>query len=215
MELTKSTQSKYTAFVDRHIVAAGSLGEVSARIRQTLDERHLARLLIFDDRTGSQVDLDPRDEPEEPVYESAEPSENAASEEQDAKPTAKVGRPKLGVVSGEVTLLPRHWDWLKSQPGGASVTLRKLVEEARRAGEEQAKKREAQEAAYRFMTAIAGDFDGYEEALRELYAGNRERFERCIANWGTDVARYASLLAAEAFAKSDQRGEKTHEADRR
>lgn len=213
MELTTSTRPKYTAFVDRHIVAAGSLGEVSARVRQTLDERRLARLLIFDDHTGIQIDFDPREEPEESVYESAEPMANSEDEDREAKPAAKVGRPKLGVVSGEVTLLPRHWDWLKSQPGGASVTLRKLVEEARRAGEEQAKKREAQEAAYRFMTAIAGDFDGYEEALRELYAGNRKGFEHCIAKWEPDVARYASQLAEEAFAESDQRGGEEDDRD--
>lgn len=215
MEPKKRTQPKYTAFVDRHIVAAGSLREISVRVRQTLDERRLARLLIFDDRTGSQIDFDPRGEPEEPIYESAAPVEQAANEDQEDKPAAKVGRPKLGVVSGEVTLLPRHWEWLKSQPGGASVTLRKLVEEARRAGEEQAKKREAQEAAYRFMTAIAGDFDGYEEALRELYAGNRAGFERCLAKWEPDVARYASRLAAEAFAEPEQRGGEANDTDRR
>lgn len=215
MERKKSTEQEYTVFVDRHIVAAGSLREVSVRVRQTLDERRLARLLIFDDRTGSQIDFDPRSEPEEPVYESAAPVEQAANEDQEVKPAAKVGRPKLGVVSGEVTLLPRHWEWLKSQPGGASVTLRKLVEEARRAGEEQTKKREAQEAAHRFMTAIAGDLDGYEEALRELYAGNREEFERCLAKWEPDVTRYASRLAAKAFAESEQRGEDTDDTDRR
>ncbi|MFY0534142.1 DUF2239 family protein [Nannocystis pusilla] len=29
------------------------------------------------------------------------------------------GRPKLGVVSREVSLLPRHWEWLERQPSGS------------------------------------------------------------------------------------------------
>ena len=87
------------------------------------------------------------------------------------------GRPKLGVVAREVTLLPRHWDWLNSQSGGASVALRKLVEAARLAGDDKDRTRHAQEAAYRFMTALAGNLPGYEEATRALYAADPARFD--------------------------------------
>ena len=104
------------------------------------------------------------------------------------------GRPKLGVTAREVTLLPRHWEWLAAQPGGASVTLRKLVEEARRASGAQQKVRQAQEAAYRFMSAMAGDFPGFEEATRALFADDRNRFEQHMAEWPVDIRNYALRL---------------------
>jgi hypothetical protein len=109
------------------------------------------------------------------------------------------GRPKLGVVAREVTLLPRHWQWLNAQPGGASVTLRKLVELARRSTRDSDRARQAQEAAYRFMTAMAGNEPGYEEATRALFAADRERYEALIRNWPMDVRTYATALAKDAF----------------
>ena len=105
------------------------------------------------------------------------------------------GRPKLGVVSREVTLLPRHWDWLNSQPGGASVTLRKLVEEARRVSSSRDKIRRSQEVTYRFMHAIAGDLPGFEEATRSLYARDRERFNNLINAWPPDIREHVQKLA--------------------
>ncbi len=79
---------------------------------------------------------------------------------QPAEPRGR-GRPKLGVVAREVTLLPRHWDWLNAQPGGASVALRKLVEQARRANGDADRARAAREAAYHFMSAMAGDLPAF------------------------------------------------------
>src|SRR5690606_37999937 len=110
------------------------------------------------------------------------------------------GRPKLGVVAREVTLLPRHWDWLAAQPGGASVALRRLVDEARRAAVDGDRRRAAQEAAYRFMQAMAGNEAGYEEAARALFAGDIARFEEHSLHWPDDVRDHAALLAADAFA---------------
>ena len=101
------------------------------------------------------------------------------------------GRPKLGVVAREVTLLPRHWEWLAQQPGGASVAIRKLVEEARRTGEDRDRVRQAQEAAYRFMSAMAGNKPHYEDAIRALFAGEAARFEKLIAEWPADVRDHA------------------------
>jgi uncharacterized protein len=103
------------------------------------------------------------------------------------------------VVAREVTLLPRHWDWLSEQPGGASVTLRKLVEEARRSTEGDVAKRRAQEACYRFMNTLAGDQPGFEEALRALYAAERGRFEALTESWPADVRLHARRLAERAF----------------
>jgi hypothetical protein len=96
-------------------------------------------------------------------------------------------------------LLPRHWDWLNAQPGGASVALRKLVETARGTGEQRERKRAAQEAAYRFMTAVAGNLPDYEDATRALYAGDQPGFEKKIAGWPEDVRAYALRLAGNAF----------------
>lgn len=109
------------------------------------------------------------------------------------------GRPKLGVVAREVTLLPRHWTWLNSQSGGASVALRKLVDAARLAGEGKDRRRDAQEAVYRFATALAGNLPGYEDATRALYADDRARFDELTASWPTDVRHHTQRLAAQAF----------------
>jgi hypothetical protein len=109
------------------------------------------------------------------------------------------GRPKLGVVAREITLLPRHWDWLNAQPGGASVALRKLVEEARRANGGKDRVRQSQEAAYRFMSIMAGNRPGFEEATRALFAGHRDRFDQLIAPWPKDVRHHARKLAADAL----------------
>jgi hypothetical protein len=115
------------------------------------------------------------------------------------------GRPKLGVVAREVTLLPRHWEWLARQTGGASVALRKLVEEARRTGEVGHRVRQAQEAAYRFMSVMAGNRPNYEEAIRALFAGEASRFEKLIAEWPADVRRHAARLAQGALLRDPRR----------
>lgn len=109
------------------------------------------------------------------------------------------GRPKLGVVAREVTLLPRHWDWLASQPGGASVALRKLVEAASRAAEGPDRIRSAREATYRFASAMAGDLAGFEDAMRALFAGDDQAFEARIEAWPADIAAQLRTYAAEAF----------------
>lgn len=105
------------------------------------------------------------------------------------------GRPKLGVIGREVTLLPRHWEWLSAQPGGASVALRRLVDEARRSSAPARDARLAQERAYRVMSALAGDRPGYEEALRALFAGDRPRLEAHISDWPSDIREYTLHLA--------------------
>ncbi len=188
-----------TAFLGVAAVASGSLQHVISTVKETLDDRDLTQLLIFDDSTGKQIDVDFRGKTDDVLKRLGDQFADLSGTEVNNQPTRPVGRPKLGVVSGEVTLLPRHWEWLKSQPGGASVTLRKLVDEARHAGGKQSKIRESQEATHHFMTAVAGNFHHYEEALRELYAGDLERFYHFIDDWAPDIRDHIKKLAANSF----------------
>lgn len=165
-----------TAFSKGKKVAVGTSSQVAAVIRDWPQ----GTVLVFNDANGQQMDLDLR---------VADLGQDAAAE------TRGRGRPRLGVVAREVTLLPRHWDWLNSQPGGASVALRKLVDQARRTSGDADRIRAAQEAAYRFMSAVAGNFPGFEEALRALFAYDRRRFSDLVAKWPEDVRDYAIRLA--------------------
>lgn len=178
----------YTAFADDKVVAAGELRAVVSRVKKQTDRGKAEGVLFFDDRDGRQIDFDLRGTAEE-VLARAIP---------EAPPQGR-GRPKLGVTSREVTLLPRHWEWLERQPQGASGALRRLVEEARKREPDEDLKRAAREAAHRFMTAMAGNRPGYEEALRSLYAKDREGFERRIERWPADVRKHASKLAKVSF----------------
>ena len=177
-----------TAFDGHALIASGALTEVALAVKRLLD-RHPARMpLIFDDATGQPVEVDLRGSADE-VLARLQPAAVG-----DAPRGA--GRPRLGVVAREVTLLPRHWYWLNSQPGGASVTLRKLVEEARRNVSAKDRARIAGEAADRFMRTVAGDLAGYEEASRALWRGNRDAFNRHTRGWPKDVRDHARRLAA-------------------
>jgi uncharacterized protein len=193
------TRFCYTAFLGVGVVASGSLQHVVSTVKYTLDDRNLTQLLIFDDTTGKQIDVDFRGKTDDVLKRLGEQFGDLPGTEMNHQPSRRVGRPKLGVVSGEVTLLPKDWEWLKSQPGGASVTLRELVGDARRVGGKQSKIREAQEVTYHFMTAMAGNFHQYEEALRALYAGDLDRFYHCIDDWAPDIRNHIKRLAANAF----------------
>lgn len=187
--------SRYTAFAGDRLLACGAYADI-AQALASLDEQEQP-VLVFDDATGAPVDAPPR--PEHAALlarmgvDGARASDPANSR---AAPRPSPGRPRLGVVAREVTLLPRHWDWLSAQPGGASAALRRLVDQARKAGESADDRRRAIERCYKFMNAIAGHRPGFEEATRALFAGERERFETLIAAWPTDVAAHARRLAA-------------------
>jgi hypothetical protein len=162
---------------------------------------------VFDDGTGRPVDVDLRGSEEEVRTRAAahEGSAGAADAggEGDAPPRPKRGRgrPRLGVVGKEVTLLPRHWAWLDAQQGGASATLRRLIDRARKEAEGQEEVRAARDSAYRFMAALGGDLPGYEEALRALFRGDAETFSRETHDWPPDVRDHAALLATTAFGR--------------
>jgi len=198
---TPATARPCTAFVGTRLLSAGALIDVAIAVKTAMGSA-TDPVLVFDDATGRVIDLDlrgtradiaarlptflgvPRPEPED-----------AATDQAGGIDKRGRGRPKLGVVPREVTLLPRHWDWLAAQPGGASVTLRRLVDEARRAGAMSERQRDAREVAYRFMSAMAGNLPGFEEATRALFAGDGARFATLLAVWPGAIAAYAAKLA--------------------
>ncbi|REG23606.1 hypothetical protein ATI61_11676 [Archangium gephyra] len=188
----------YTGFAGHRLIASGELTEVALKAKEWLDRGESAPILIFEDETGTPVDLDFRGTLYEFLDKLAKKRARRAEAEEAPEETKRSGpgRPKLGVVSREVSLLPRHWDWLNSQPGGASVTLRKLVEEAKRNSVGADRARRSQEAAYKFMSIMAGDFPGFEEASRAFFANNPERFEQLIQPWPEDVREHVRRLVA-------------------
>jgi hypothetical protein len=194
-----SCQRLCTAFAGTRCIGSGDLKEVALKAKRVIDRGGLAPVLIFDDISSELIEVDFRGTPGDVLKRLSEPASGGASAQPGPESARGPGRPRLGVVAREVTLLPRHWDWLSSQPGGASVALRKLVEEARRVNAGKDRVRLAQEAAYRFMSAVAGDEPGFEEALRALFAGKPGRFEEQIAAWPVDVRDHAKKLAAGAF----------------
>ena len=190
----------YIAFEGDRRIASGDLREVARAAKHTLDRRNDASILVFDDASSGPIEIDFRGTVEEVLARLPDVTRVAvASDDAMLSAPRGPGRPKLGVVAREITLLPRHWDWLARQPGGASVAIRKLVEEARRTGEGKDRLRQAREAAYRFMSVMAGNKPHYEDAIRALFAGDRERFEELIAGWPADVRDHASQLAERAF----------------
>ncbi len=186
-----------TAFEGIHCVASGNLADVARKVKKAMDGGASETVLIFDDFTGELVEIDFRGTARDVLQRLG--SESIDAEVRSEEPPRGPGRPKLGVVSREVSLLPRHWDWLNAQPGGASVALRRLVEEARRLYRGRDKIRRAQEVAYRVMSALAGNLPGFEEATRALFAGSAEGFERCTDAWPSDVRDYARRLSTAAF----------------
>ncbi len=186
-----ATFKPVTAFQGSRRVAAGPLMSVASTIKSMIDGDNAESVLIFDDHSSEVVDVDFSGSPED-VQDRLE-----RAFPQDRSEARGRGRPKLGVVAREVTLLPRHWEWLGEQAGGASAALRRLIDEARRspAGE----RRRAQTSLYRFMTAMAGDAAGYEEAIRALFAGDRGRFNSLTEGWAPDVRDHAWRLAPAAF----------------
>jgi len=184
-----------TAFDGHRLLASGPLDEVALAAKQALDAGAQGPLLVFDDASSLPVEIDFRGTPKEMLAR----LRRAAATPLPAGATRGPGRPKLGVTAREVTLLPRHWDWLGQQPGGASATLRRLVEEAKRASGAKERARQASESADRFMRVMAGDLPGYEEASRAFWRGQRSAFARRIKAWPQDVRDHLLRLATMAW----------------
>ena len=184
-----------TAFQGHRCIASGRLAEVARKVKTVADRAGDEPILVFDDRRGELVEIDLRgtvDDVNKRISHGGRSVTGVA--EQKRGP----GRPRLGVISREVTLLPDQWDWLDGQPGGASAALRRLVLAARRSGQGKDRARQSQEAVYRFMTAMAGDFPGFEEALRAFYRRDQPRLNGLIAPWPSDVREHLKKLVATA-----------------
>ncbi len=198
-------------FAGSRQIAFGSLREVALKAQECAESGPVLSgptlpdpILIFNDLTSELIEVDLRGTQDDLLSRVGAASEagkssQAYKDESKVDAVRKPGRPKLGVVPREVTLLPRHWEWLAGQPGGASVALRKLVEQARRANIEKDRKRLAQESAYRFISTMAGNEPGFEEATRALFAGNKQLFAENTAQWPADVRSHAIKLADRVF----------------
>jgi hypothetical protein len=191
----------YTAFGGHTALGTGPIHSVVAAAKSRWD-LGTDTVLVFDDVTGKQIDFDYEGSPEEvqeklwwhPLFRSQESLMTAQGASQRGP-----GRPKLGVVSREISLLPRHWEWLEQQPQGASAAIRRLVDEARKRAPDADRARTRRVAAGNFLWAMGGNLANFEEASRALYAGDAERLERQIKDWPKDVRAYVyRLLEIEA-----------------
>jgi hypothetical protein len=184
------TDKHYTAFAGFTRIAGGSLETVLREIWNSAGTA--GQVLIFDNKTGKQVDIDLRGSLEEVLARAM-----AASQKKGP------GRPRLGVVSREVSLLPRHWEWLERQPQKASGTLRRLVEAARKQDRGETLSRETIEAADRFMWSVAGNLAGFEEVGRALYARNWTVFDELVSSWPRDIKEHLSMMVRPVRDKED------------
>jgi len=183
-----------SAFAGFNRIASGTLEIVAASVKQHMEVDPTAAILIFDNLQAKQIELDLRGTLAD-VLASIPPS----TPEEPHNLSKGPGRPKLGVIAREVTLLPRHWQWLSEQEGGASVALRKLVDDARRRNESADNQRHSREATYRFMHSMAGDQPDFEEAARALFAGDKDLFQRKTSRWPDDLVSYLREISIAAF----------------
>ncbi|MGH1469812.1 MAG: DUF2239 family protein [Cellvibrionaceae bacterium] len=190
------------AFYQNQRIASGGLQFVANEVKQSL-KNEADNANILDSTTGETIEIDFRGSLEAVAKQFTAPSQGnnnlAADESKKTETAPKRGRPRLGVVAREITLLPRHWDWLKAQQGGASVALRKLVEQARKENESKDNLKKAQDYLYRFLTTLTAHYPEYEEALRALFAGDAEEFEQQIASWPNDIILHIKKMAVPAF----------------
>ena len=177
----------YTAFAGDCLIVSGNLKTMLLETKARIERGERGPILIFEDQKGQQVDFDFRGTPAEVVARAAPVTTHAAP-----------GRPKLGVICREVSLLPRHWDWLEQQPNGLSAALRRLVDQARKSETGEERGRSVREAASRFMWAMAGNFHGFEEASRALFAKDDANLKRLIRKWPGDVRKHIERLVAES-----------------
>jgi uncharacterized protein len=203
-----------TAFEGCRRIESGELTRVALKTKGVVDGGDHTPVIIFDDATGEPIEVDFRGTHEDVLGRLEARTNRGESDQPEEETRRRVGRPKLGVVAREVTLLPRHWDWLNSQPGGASVALRKLVEQARHVNAGRDRVRQSQEAAYRFMSILAGNQPGFEEATRALFAANPDRFDVLVEPWPADVRNHARKLAAIALHPEAAQSGQTDDSDR-
>lgn len=196
-QTTDSCSRTFSAFAGYRLVASGALGPTVRRVKEEVDRGET--VLLLDDATGEQLDLDLSGSVKEAVARLAEHPVLGPLAARPAEHTPRPGRPKLGVVSREVSLLPRHWDWLATQNGGASAALRRLVDEARKRNAAKDTAQRARDAAGRFLWNVAGNLPGFEEASRALYSGDLRLFLEQTEEWPVDVQQHAERMVREAI----------------
>ena len=207
--------SVYTAFSHGRRVAHGRYDDIARALAAAVAAAQAdmpAPWLVFDDATGAPIDTPPL--PQDAARLKAaragraaiSPAQALAKADECSPAPRAAGRPRLGVVAREVTLLPRHWEWLSVQPGGASAALRRLIDKARKDNKSADSRRAAGERSYNFMSAIAGDQPQFEDAARALFAGDAVRFAGHVADWPPDVREYLMQLAEAAFLADDAQG---------
>jgi len=188
----------FTTFAGHRCIASGPIRETLLATKDCLDRGETEPVVVIEDQTGNAIDFDLRGTPEEALERLSTHPLFAAQAAQEEPKRQGPGRPKLGVVSREVSLLPRHWEWLEAQRGGISVALRALVEEALKRGKSRHLARRAREAAGKFMWTMAGNLPDFEEASRALYAKDDARLASFTARWPNDIAAHVGRLVAEA-----------------
>jgi hypothetical protein len=196
-----------TAFAGQRHIATGELSLVAREAKSVVDTGEDLPILIFDHATSALIELDFRGTAQQVLArlgQGTEPDSPSAKDSRKRSP----GRPKLGVIAREVTLLPGHWDWLDAQAGGASAALRRLVHEAKKGNAVSDRARQSQEAVYKFMTVMAGDLPGFEEALRAFYRKNQARLNDLIKPWPKDIRCHVKklVMAARHFRKATGTG---------
>lgn len=192
--MTQADTSYWIAFAGIKRIAHGEPEQVALEVKRHVDRDASVSVMIFDGYTSARIELDLQASPEDLLRRLPRRAGNAGHPDERTRQNPP-GRPKLGVVAREVTLLPRHWQWLAGQRGGASAALRRLVEQAARDNVGSDVARRAQNATYEFIHALAGDEPGYEEALRALFAGDTQTFAQHVADWPEDVREHALALA--------------------
>jgi hypothetical protein len=186
-----------TAFAGVERLARGALIDVALAVKAAAEARRQGPVITFNDTSGRVIDLDLRGTTAEIISRLTAEGEREARALKGSSevPARSRGRPKLGVVAREITLLPRHWEWLGRQPGGASQALRRLVDEARLNDGGQTDQREAEERTYRFLSALAGNLPGFEEAIRALFSDGTKAFAERMTAWPPDIRDHALMLA--------------------
>lgn len=166
---------QFAVFSQQRLLCRGSLHEIVPLVHaQAVDPAN--QLIFIQEESGRTVDLDWRGTPKEVLE---------RSQTQLGPKKAGPGRPKLGVQSREITLLPRHWAWLDAQRGSRSAVLRKLVEREMKGGGAV-----RVDALYGALSTLAGDLPGFEEATRALFALDWEGFaEQCLP-WPESLRNY-------------------------
>lgn len=188
----------YTAFENFKKLISGDLEKVLLLVKKRLNTNPTARILIFSDTTGKQMDFDLSGTESDIIERHKIYTTRSIETQSTTQPT--VGRPKLGVIPREISLLPSHWEWLHNQNGGASSTIRQLIDEkVKSVSIEKLKRKQSQEITYKFLSSIAGDLPHYEDSLRYLYRSDLKKFKEQISSWPKDISEHALHLSAAAF----------------